>query len=220
MVDDEMMAIAASRKRFWKAFDDELGLSCEDTDPGHALATLARRRGGCKGLTPLMITNEVAALRECASMHAYNTEFIVAAFNAIAKPDWCVWDTLETCLPDEEDVTLLTADTLCDKLGTRLATAVGEKGALEAVVDRLHTWRQALTNSGARNKEAEYLVDYRNRNEAWNYFRLCTIRVHTLGDYREGLRTLKPVKLAVSMAQTPFPLGLYIIVGLHIVPGS
>ena len=34
VVDDEMMAVAASRKRFWKAFDAQLGLSCEDTDQG------------------------------------------------------------------------------------------------------------------------------------------------------------------------------------------
>lgn len=203
VVDDEMIALGASRKRFWNAFDAELGLSCEDTDQGQSLATLARRRGGCKGLTSLMITNEVVALRECASMHAYNTEFIVAAFNAIAQPDWWVWDNVERCLPDEEDVTSCTAAALCDKLGNKLATAVGDKATMEAVVDRLHAWRQAESNSGTRQKETEYLAAYRNRNEAWNHYRLCTIRFETLGDYREGLRNLSPVPLAVSMTQTP-----------------
>ena len=201
VVDDEMMAVAASRKRFWKAFDAQLGLSCEDTDQGGALATLARRRGGCKGLTAQMIANEVAVLRECASMSAYNTEFILAAFNAIAQPDWEVWDILEKCLPDEEDVTSLSADALCDKLGTRLASTVNDKPALEAVVDRLHTWRQAKSNSSARNKEAEYLVAYRNRNEAWNQFRLCTIRFVTLADYRAGLLHIPTVSLAVRAGE-------------------
>ena len=78
----------------------------------HTLATLARRRGGCKGLTLLMITNELAALRECPSMYAYNTEFIVATFNAIIKLDWWVWDILEKCYHDEEDVTLWSANAL------------------------------------------------------------------------------------------------------------
>jgi hypothetical protein len=148
-----------------------------------------------------MIANEVASLRECASMSAYNTEFIVAAFNAIAQPDWGVWDILEKCFPDEEDVTSLSADALCDKLGTRLASTVGDKSALEAVVDRLQSWRQAKSNSSARNKEAEYLVAYRNRNEAWNQFRLCTIRYSTLADYRAGLSRLATVPLAVRAGE-------------------
>lgn len=87
VLDDEIMAVKASKKRFWKAFDAEFGLNCEDTELRHTLATLARCRGGCKGLTPLMITNEDVALRECLSMNAYNTECIVATFNAIAKPN-------------------------------------------------------------------------------------------------------------------------------------
>ena len=202
VVDDETMAVEASRKRFWKAFDAELGLSCEDTELGVMLATLARRRGGRKGLTPLMVTNEVAALRDCASMHPYNTQFIVAAFNALAKPDWWVWDILEKCFPDEEDVTLWSADELCDKLGTRLTSTVGDKATLEAVVDRLHIWRQAESNSGAQKKESDYLVAYRNRNEAWNYYRLCTIRFETLGDYRAGLRNLSTVPLTVSRTRS------------------
>lgn len=106
-------------------------MKVNDTDQGCTLATLARRRGGCKGLTPLMITNEVAALHECPSMSAYNTEFIVTTFNAIAQPYWWVWDILEKCFPDEEDVTLLSADALCDKLGTRLASTIGDKVTME-----------------------------------------------------------------------------------------
>ena len=198
MVDDEMMAAEASRKRFWKAFDAELGLSCEDTELGRTLATLARRRGSCKGLTPAMIGNEVAALRECPSMCAYNTEFIVAAFNAIAKPDWWVWDILEQCFPDAEDVTLWSADELCDKLGSRLSSTVGDKASMEAVLDRLQTWRQSESNRGAFKKESDYLVAYRNRNEAWNYYRLCAIRFDTLGEYRDAVRSLPTVPLTVS----------------------
>lgn len=198
VVDDEMMAVEASKKRFWKAFDAELGLSCEDTELGHTLATLARRRGSCKGLTPSMITNEVAALRECPSMCAYNTEFIVAAFTAIAKPDWWVWDILEKCFPDAEDVTLWSADELCDKLGSRLSSTVGDKASMEAVLDRLRMWRHAEPNSSAFRRESDYLVAYRNRNEAWNHYRLCAIRFDTLADYCDGLRNLPTVPLTVS----------------------
>lgn len=198
VVDDETMAVEASQKRFWKAFDAELGLSSEDTELGRTLATLGRRRGSCMGLTPAMINNEVAALRECSSMCAYNTEFIVAAFNAIAKPDWWVWDVLEKCFPDEEDVTVWSAEALCSKLGNRLSGTVGDMASMEAVVDRLHMWRKAKSNSGAFKKESDYLVAYRNRNEAWNFYRLCAIRFDTLGDYRDGLRTLSTVPLMVS----------------------
>lgn len=181
-VDDEALAVAASRKRFWKAFDVELGLSCEDTVEGQTLVTLGRRRGSCRGLTPLMIDNEVATLRSCPSMEGYNTEFIVAAFNAIAQPDWWVWDILEKCFPDD-DATLWPADTLCDKVGTLLARMVGDKASMEAVVERLHTRRQAVVYGGPCNSETNYLIAYRNRNEAWNLYRLCAIRFEKLGDY-------------------------------------
>lgn len=196
-VEDEVLAVVASRKRFWKAFEAELGLSCEDTVEGQAITTLARRRGSCRGLTPHMITNEVATLRECPSMHAYNTEFIVAAFNAIAQPDWWVWDILEKCFP-EDDVKVWSAEKVCEKLGSRVTTTVGDKASMEAVVARLHTWRQAESTGGARNKEIDYLVAYRNRNEAWNYYRLCAIRYETLGDYRAALLKLPVVPLPVS----------------------
>lgn len=197
-VDDESLAIAASRKRFWKAFDVELGLSCEDTVEGQSLATLARRRGSCRGLTPIMIANEVSILRSYASMEAYNTEFIVGAFNALSQPDWWVWDIVENCFPDD-DVTLWTASTICDKLGTRVASTVGDQASMEAVVERLQAWRKNSPNGGPRNSETDYLVAYRNRNEAWNLYRLCAIRIETLGDYRAGLRKLSTIHLTVSM---------------------
>lgn len=201
-VEDEVLAVEASRKRFWTAFDTELGLSCEDTVEGKALGTLARRRGSCRGLTPEMITNEVAALRNRPSMDAYNTEFIVAAYNAIAQPDWWVWDMLEKCAP-ADDVTLWSADALCKLLGSRLAgSTVGDLASMEAVVARLRTWRQADSNPRARNKEIDYLVAYRARNEAWNYYRLCAIRYETLADYRAGLQNLPVVPLPVSTTRS------------------
>lgn len=194
------MAVAASRKRFWKAFDDESGLSCADTVEGQALVTLARRRGSCRGLPPQVIANEVAALRELKSMVAYNTEFIVAAFNAIAHPDWWVWDTIKKCATDDDDVTLWSAETLCSKLGSRLTSTVGELPFVEAVVARLRAWREMESNGGTRDKEIEYLVAYRNRNEAWTYYRLCAIKFDTLADYHEGLRGINAVTLPVRMS--------------------
>lgn len=151
-----------------------------------------------QGLDALDDHHEVAALRECPSMHAYNTEFIVAAFNAVAKPDWWVWDIIEQCFPEEEDVTLWTAGKLCEKLGNRLTVAVGDRATLDAVVDRLSAWRHVTASGGARAKESSYLAAYRNRNEAWNFYRLCTIRFQTLGDYRAGLHNLPTLPLAVS----------------------
>ena len=126
------------------------------------------------------------------------TEFIVDAFNVIAQPDWWLWDILKECFPNEEVVTVWSADALCDILGTRLTTIVGDKASMKVVVDWLHTWRQAESNSRARNKETDYLVAYRNRNEAWNYYRLCTIRFDNQGDYRERIRNLPTILLIIN----------------------
>ena len=112
--------------------------------------------------------------------------------------NWWLWDILKECFPNEEVVTVWSADALCDILGTRLTTIVGDKASMKVVVDWLHTWRQAESNSRARNKETDYLVAYRNRNEAWNYYRLCTIRFDNQGDYRERIRNLPTILLIIN----------------------
>ena len=72
---------------------------------------------------------------------------------------------------------------------------------MEAVVERLHTWRQAVAMvayGGPCNSETNYLIAYRNRNEVWNLYRLCAICFETLGDYRARLLKLPTVPLKVS----------------------